>query len=89
MEPELIFSEHAVDRMFDWNLDVVDVVAAHSRGETIEEYDDGARLLLGRAGLRPLHLVVRPAESGKVVFVITVYEPTQDRWEADFKRRRQ
>lgn len=39
MEPELIFSEHAVDRMLDWDLDVADIAAAYLDGETIEEYE--------------------------------------------------
>jgi hypothetical protein len=88
MEPEFVFSEHAVDRMLDWDLDVADVAAAYLDGETIEEYDDGARLVLGRAGVRPLHLVVRTSTPSEMVFLITVYQPTRERWEADFRRRR-
>ena len=44
------FSEHAIDRMLEWGLDVDDVEAALAEGETIEDYADGSRLLLGRAG---------------------------------------
>ena len=46
------FSEHAIDRMLEWGLDVDDVEAALAEGETIEDYADGSRLLLGRAGVR-------------------------------------
>lgn len=74
--------------MLDWDLDVADVATAYRDGETIEEYEDGARLVLSRAGVRPLHLVVRTSTPGEVVFVITVYQPTEERWEANFKRRR-
>jgi hypothetical protein len=81
MQPEVIFSEHAVDRMLDWDLDVADVATAYLDGETIEEHDDGARLALGRAGVRPLHLVVRTSTPSEIVFVITVYQPTEERCE--------
>lgn len=88
MDSLLMFSEHAIDRMLDWGLDVADVQAAFDNAETIEEYADGARLLLGRAGVRPLHLVVRPVGNGEGTFMITVYEPTEDRWDSGFTRRR-
>ena len=48
--PAIRFSEHAIDRMLEWGLDVDDVEAALAEGETIEDYADGSRLSLGRAG---------------------------------------
>ena len=81
-------SEHAIDRMLEWGLDVEDVEAALSEGETIEDYADGSRLLLGRAGVRPVHVVVADEEPGGVCTVVTVYEPDPARWDPTFRQRR-
>jgi hypothetical protein len=70
---ELRFSRHARDRMLDFGLDVSDIRAAVDSGETIEEYED-SRLLLGRSGVRPVHVVVRDEEP--LIFVITATSPT-------------
>lgn len=87
MAKPLVFREHALDRMLEWDVDVSDVEAVLETGETIEEYDDGARLVMGRAGIRPLHVVVRTELNTDEVFVITVYEPRAERWDARFMRR--
>lgn len=87
MARHLVFSEHALDRMLQWRVGVGDVESAPDDGETIEEYEDGARLVLGRSGIRPLHVVVRNDPSSEEEFVITVYEPQTDRWDAGFTRR--
>jgi hypothetical protein len=77
--------------MLEWRLDVMDVVAALGSCETIEEYEDGARLVLGRSDVRPLHLVVRVGDDDgtneSTLFVITVYEPDPLRWDPSFRRR--
>jgi hypothetical protein len=82
------FSEHAIDRMLEWGLDVDDVEAALAEGETIEDYADGSRLVLGRAGVRPVHVVVADEEPGGVCTVVTVYEPDPARWDPTFRERR-
>ena len=82
------FSEHAIDRMLEWGLDVNDVEAALAEGETIEDYADGSRLLLGRAGVRPIHVVVADEVPGGVCTVVTVYEPDPARWDPTFRERR-
>jgi hypothetical protein len=84
----LLFSEHALDRMLEWRLEVADVEAATELGETIEEYEDGSRLLLGRSGLRPLDVVVDDVAPGVTTVVITVYEPDPERWDATFRERK-
>lgn len=82
----LRFSRHARDRMLDRSLDVADIAAALDQGETIDEYVDGSRLVLGRArDRRPVHLVVR--DTAAACFVITIYEPDPARWDATLTRR--
>lgn len=65
-----------------------DVEAVLTDGETIEEYEDGAKLVLGRSGTRPLHVVVRDDTDAGRIFVITVYEPDPQLWDATLRRRR-
>ena len=67
-------------------IEVGDVETALAGGETIEDYDDGSRLVLGRSGVRPLH-VVASAER-EVVTVVNVYEPGPTRWDAAFREWR-
>lgn len=83
-----MFSKHARDRMLRADLDVTDVERALSSAETLEEYEDGARLVLGRAGIRPLHVVVRADEDTGTLFVITVYQPDPTIWDAGLRTRR-
>ena len=87
MPIRLIFSQHALGRLLQWQLDVAHVEVALADGETIEEYDDGAKLILGRSGVRALHVVIRDEKSAR--FVITVYEPSPFKWDAAFRRRRE
>jgi hypothetical protein len=82
------FSEHALDRMLDAGLTVDEVVAAVEDGETLEEYEDGSRLMLGRAGIRPVHVVVADDDAEPVATVVTVYEPDPSRWDSTFRQRR-
>jgi hypothetical protein len=68
MRERLRFSQHARDRMLGASLRSRDIERALTSGETIEEYDDGARLVLGRSDVRALHVVVR-AQAGVFVDV--------------------
>lgn len=65
-------------------LETGDVIeAAHRRGRPFP-----TRLLLGWRGDRPLHVLVARAGDG-TQYVITVYEPSGERWEADFRTRKE
>jgi Domain of unknown function (DUF4258) len=61
-------------------------------GEVLEDYPQAfpfpAKSLLGRCNGRPLHLVAGINSSKQQVIIITVYEPTLNKWEADMKIRR-
>ena len=86
--PAVRFSEHAIDRMLEWGFDVDEVEVALAEGETVEDYEDGSRLLLGRAGVRPIPVVVADDEPDGVCTVVTVYEPDPTRWFSTFRERR-
>jgi hypothetical protein len=92
MATKLVFSVHALGRMFERQLGVEDVEAVIESGETIEDYPNDkpypSRLVLGWRGARPVHIVVAHNLSENELIVITVYEPDPGLWEADFTRRR-
>ncbi len=88
----LVFRVHAIQRMFQRHFSEEDIRRGLESGEVIEEYPDDkpypSRLVLSWVGSRPVHMVVADNAEAQETIVITVYEPEQDKWEADFKRRK-
>jgi len=63
------------------------------RGSIIEDTHRAGRTLPTRIYLdfiegRPVHVVVAYDEASALGVVVTVYEPTPDRWEPGFRERR-
>jgi len=88
----LIFSGHAVQRLFARGIAKSEIRALAEKGEIIREYPDDlpypSKLILGFVDGRPIHLVVGYNESEQTCIVITVYEPNRDVWREDFKEKR-
>ncbi len=89
---KLIFSGHAVQRMFERGISPDQVRALVEQGETIAEYPDDlpypSQLILGFIGNRPIHLILGYNELDQAGIVITVYEPRLGIWQDDFKKKR-
>jgi hypothetical protein len=89
----LIFRVHAIRRMFQRRISDQEVRHVIETGDTIEIYPEDnpypSRLVLGRYGSRPLHVVVADNAVDQEIIVITVYEPNRDQWDEGFRRRRQ
>lgn len=83
---------HAIERMFEREIDGTDVRHVLDEGEEIETYPKDepypSRLVLGWRGGRPIHVVAAYDDGSRETFVITVYEPTPDLWEPGFRKRR-
>ena len=83
---------HALERMLERDIPRKDVLDVLLSGERIEEYPNdfplSSALFLGWAEERPLHAVVAFEPSKKTVGIITVYEPSLERFENGFKTRR-
>lgn len=78
--------------MFQRGVSNDDVLHVLATGEDIEVYPSDmpypSRLLLGRSGVRPLHVVVSDNAQDLETVVITVYEPDPNLWSEDFRSRR-
>ncbi len=92
LRKELVFSDHAVGRMFERSISAEDIEHVLAHGEVIEEYPDDrpdpSFLLFARVGGRPLHVVIGWNEPDQRCTVITLYEPDVRKFEPDFKTRR-
>jgi TusA-related sulfurtransferase len=88
---KIIFRTHAIIRMFQRHVDEKDVRSVLETGEIIEAYPDDtpypSRLILGWVENKPLHVVTADNIADNETIVITVYEPDQDKWSLNFKRR--
>lgn len=87
----IIFRAHAVQRMFQRNVNENDVRNILMQGETIEHYDDDkpypSRLILGWINERAIHVVAADNTADNEIVIVTVYEPDKEKWSVDFKRR--
>ena len=97
LHERILFSTHAARRMYERALYPDDVRHVLSAGEIIETYADDLPLpsypALGwiepEPGRRePVHVVAADDDEGIVTYLITVYRPDPERWEADYKTRR-
>jgi len=88
---QFIYRVHAVERMFQRDIEDVDVEYVIKNGNIIESYDDDkpypSFLSLGFLDGVSLHVVYAKDENDNCI-VITVYRPSLEKWENDFKTRR-
>jgi hypothetical protein len=89
---EIVFSGHAVRRMFERQITEGNVRAVVETGDAIAEYPADkpypSRLLLGYVGGLPLHVVVAEDEVRARCFVVTVYVPEPTKWHSNFRTRK-
>ncbi|MEW6348978.1 MAG: DUF4258 domain-containing protein [Thermodesulfobacteriota bacterium] len=88
----IVFSRHAVTRMFERSIARTEVRKVLRTGESIEAYPDDdpfpSALMLGFVENRPLHVVVAVEDSTETCYVITAYDPDPLLWESNFRTRR-
>jgi hypothetical protein len=87
----IVFSGHAVKRMFERNIGKIEVESALAAGEVIMEYPDDSpypsRLILACSEKGALHVLVALDEQN-ACYVVTCYRPDSSLWLDDFKKRR-
>jgi hypothetical protein len=86
------FSSHAIQRMFERGIKKQSVVEVIRSGKIIASYPDDepypSFLMLGFENDTPIHLAIAQNEKTGDCYVITVYFPKLDIWQAGFKKRR-
>ncbi|MDN5870865.1 MAG: DUF4258 domain-containing protein [Nitrococcus sp.] len=90
---DVLFSGHAVQRIFERALQRDDILGIVRDGEVIAEYSDDkphpSCLLLGFVYGEPIHVVVAREAESRRCFVVTAYVPNPIMWFDDFRTRRQ
>lgn len=88
----VIFTGHAMRRMFERDISPDQVEQVIADGETIASYPDDrpypSHLILGFVGGLPLHVVLGYDGASASCHIITVYRPDRNYWNDDFKTRR-
>ena len=86
------FSKHVVKRLLEREVSQDDILSILISGTVIAEYPDDkpwpSTLILGWIDSRPLHVVAALDQEECYAAIVTVYEPTLDRFMPDFKTRR-
>ena len=85
-------TEHARIRLIERGIAINDVVSCISSGEIIKQYEDDkpypSCLILGTSTHHtPIHIVV--SIDSEYIHLITAYYPDADKWESDFKTRKE
>jgi len=86
-----IYRLHAIERMFQRDIEEYQVEEVVENGEIIEEYYDDkpypSFLVFGINENLPLHVVYAIDEENNII-VITAYRPNLEKWQSDFKTRK-
>jgi hypothetical protein len=87
------WQRHALERMMERGISRAAVKQVLSEGDVVEDYPDDrpfpSALFLGVVEGIPLHVVAAYDSEIGYCFVITVYKPDLEHFEADYKTRRQ
>lgn len=88
----VIFSGHALRRMFEQGISRAEVLEVIKDGTIIAEYPDDtpcpSSLILGIVEGRPLHTVAALEAQTRTCYVVTAYEPAPELWDEGFRNRR-
>jgi hypothetical protein len=89
---EIIFSQHAVQRMFARGITASDIRIVIESGEILTSYPDDqpypSYLILGWINRHPVHVVLAQDESSRKCYIITAYFPDPAVWDSDFRIKR-
>ena len=87
----LVLTQHSRKRFAERGIGIEDIQFVFKTGIIIEQYPDDTPfpscLILGYSGERALHVVASIDED--LIHIITAYAPSPEKWEADFKTRRE
>jgi hypothetical protein len=88
----IAWRKHVLQRLAERGVSQSTVLEVLLNGEKIEDYPNDkpfpSALFLGYSSARPLHVVVALDEASEQAFIITVYEPSLEIFEADYRTRK-
>lgn len=88
---KMVITQHSRKRFSERGIVINDVCESIKNGEIIEQYQDDypfpSCLIMGKSGNRVMH-VVASIEDG-LLYIITAYIPNPDKWEEDWKTRKE
>lgn len=91
-DKKIIFSNHAVQQMFQRSISVEDVKFVLLNGVLVNEYPDDkplpSKLLFADCNNRSLHVVCSENNFENEIVIITAYIASPDIWENDFVTRK-
>jgi hypothetical protein len=88
---KILWSRHAVAALVDDELSRFDLEVALQHSHVIEDYPPAHRplpdcLILAFISVdRPIHAVIAIDDPNDRIFIVTVYIPTDDRWEDEWR----
>lgn len=91
---QVYWSRHAITEMVEDQLSRSEVETALQDCDVIEDYPATHRplpdcLVLGQLeSMHPIHAVIAIDEPRDRIFVVTVYRPSAERWEDDWRTRK-
>lgn len=91
---KILWSRHGITELLNEDLDRIEVEMAFKTCEVIENYPMQHRPLPDCLVLsllqnsKPIHAVVAIDEANDRIFVVTVYRPSTERWENDWRTRK-
>ena len=91
-EWDIKYRIHATKRMFERDIEEIDIFETLERGIIIEDYGEDypfPSVLINRdiKTKRPIHMVVGIDIESKCLYIITVYEPDSEKWKNNFRKR--
>ena len=91
-EGQFLWRKHALIRMVERGIGQKEALKVIKEGQVIEDYPEDTPypscLIFKKVDERPIHVVVAFDSEDDFAYIITVYEPSLDEFESDFKTRR-
>ena len=88
---KMVITQHSRKRFSERGISIQDVCNSIQTGEIIEQYPNDypfpSCLILGKSKDRILHIVASIDEG--IIYIVTAYIPSTDKWEQDFKTRKE
>ncbi|MCF7890535.1 DUF4258 domain-containing protein [Candidatus Bipolaricaulota bacterium] len=89
---QYLWRKHALTRLAERGINQEEAIEVIKEGEVVENYPDDTPypscLTFKKVDGRPIHVVVALDSKENFAYIITVYEPSSEEFESDFKTRR-